>query len=138
MLPDVINFTLYYRWPYLWVIWRESCVGIDYLSFPLGISRLDPRQEKHCAKATYKSRWWRWKKGTEDCQNKDIMNDSRGLLCYKHSWLSFRATEINKSFLILNKAISFCVFMDLEFVLVHKNTRKITRPIFSHLDLVIG
>ena len=41
-----------------------------------------------------------------------------GLLCYKHSWLSFRALEINKSFLILNKVKSFCVFMDLELVLV--------------------
>ena len=55
-----------------------------------------------------------------------------GLLCYK------RAPEINKSFLILNKAKSFCVFMDLEFVLVHKNTRKRTQPIFSHLDLMLG
>ena len=47
-----------------------------------------------------------------------------GLLCYKHSWLSSRAPEINKSFLILNKAKSFCVFMDLEFVLVHKIQEK--------------
>ena len=57
VLLDVINFTLYYGWPHLWVIWRESCVRIGYPSCPLGISHLDSTQEKHCAKATYKSRW---------------------------------------------------------------------------------
>ena len=32
--------------------------------------KLDPTQEKHCAKVTYKSRWWRWKKGQKTVKTK--------------------------------------------------------------------
>ena len=63
-----------------------------------------------------------------------------GLLCYKHSWLSFRAPEINKSFLILNKVKSFCVFMDLELVLVQYSailTSCLVNKIHTHTHMYI-
>ena len=35
-------------------------------------------------------------------------------------------------------SFSFCVFMDLDYVSVHKNAKKRTWPISSHLDLTLG
>lgn len=49
------------------------------------------------------------KKMAEDGQNKEKRNNSLvSLLCYKHSWLPSLALKVNNSFLILNKAKSFC------------------------------
>ena len=61
--------------------------------------KLDPTQEKHCAKVTYKSRWWRWKKGTDDCQNKDIMNDLRGFIVLQ-TQLAFFPCSWNKQVIL--------------------------------------
>lgn len=47
-------------------------------------------------------------KAAEDSPKKKKTKTTRvNLLWYKDSWLSFPALEINKSFLILNKAKSF-------------------------------
>ena len=46
-------------------------------------------------------------KAAEDSHNKENRNNSRAFkLCYKHSWLSFSALEVN------NKAKSFCYIIN--------------------------
>ena len=57
-------------------------------------------------------------KGTGDRQNKDIMNDPRGLIVLQTQLAFFSGLIHSSHVLILNKAKSFCV-------LVFKNARKI-------------
>lgn len=40
-------------------------------------------------------------KAGKDSQNKGNINESHGVLCHKHYWLSFTALKIKISFLIL-------------------------------------
>ena len=47
-------------------------------------------------------------KAEEDSRNKKTSMTLESLLCFKLSWLSFPALEMNKSFLIVIKEKSFC------------------------------
>lgn len=95
-----------------WAISTESCVLIDY---PSGIARRDSAQGKYCMERTSEVR--NFFLAAIESQNSEKQRKHQtihiGLLCYKHSSISFRALEINKLFLVLFVSKSFLVLLNL-------------------------
>lgn len=100
------------------VFWLAIRADKMYPSHPLGIACFDPVQGKNCMERTYKlCNIWKMsaikmQRAKEHSQNKENTSVCREFICYKHSWLSYLALEINKALLILKNAKKFCYIIN--------------------------